>query len=206
MNDYINIKLLEVCKEITYRFLSPANKLGTILHYKSWDLDDFAMELWLHIKTHNRSSTNRFREKWLTDYWDWNDIGLQKQFRAWVKVEVKAFVGRIYYREFVVGQQEAKKALCFTYLPEYELLVATTPLGELMFETNDIIDVMKNYVDNYATEREKFIYLYSLDLIQLEWENGRLINYPEGSVTKKTFYLHRKDFLNKLKGEIGDGE
>jgi len=182
--------------------LSPHNKLGTILHYKSWDLEDFASELWLHIKTHNRSSTNRFRDKWLTDYWDWNDIGLQKSFRSWVKVEVKAFVGRLYYREFVVGQQEAKKKLCFTYQPEYELLVATTPLGELMFETNDIIDVIKNYVDNFATEREKFIYLYSMDLIDLEWEDGRLVNYPEGSVTKKTFYLHRRDFLNKIKGEV----
>ena len=200
--DFVDLKLLQVCKEITYRFLAPANKLGTILSYKSWDLDDFSMELWLHIKTHNRSSTNRFREKWMTDWWDWNNIGLQKQFRAWVKVEVKAFVGRIYYREFLVGKQEAKKALCFTYHPEYEMLVATTPLGELMFETNDIIDVMKNYVDNYATEREKFIYLYSLDLIDIDWENGRAMNYPQGPVSKKTFYLHRKSFLAKLKGEL----
>ena len=71
-----------------------------------------------------------------------------------------------------------------------------------MFETNDIIDVMKNYVDNFASEREKFIYLYSLDLIDIDWDNGRAMNYPQGPVSKKTFYLHRKSFLAKLKGAL----
>jgi hypothetical protein len=204
-NDYIQLKLWKVCNEITYRFLSPHNKLGKILSFKGWGLEDFASEFYLHILEHNRNSTNRFREKWLTDWWDWDDIGLQKQFRAWTKIEVKAFVGRLYYREFMRHKDESKQALCFTYVPDYQMLVATTPLGELMFETNERINVIDNYITNYATEEEKFIYLYNTGVLALDWNDkkNKVMNYPTGPIGKKTFYARRLDLIKKLKEGTG---
>jgi hypothetical protein len=204
-SDYIQLKLWKTCNEITYRLLSPHNKLGKILSFKGWGLEDFASEFYLHILEHNRNSTNRFREKWLTDWWDWNDIGLQKQFRAWTKIEVKAFVGRLYYREFMRHKDESKQALCFTYVPDYQMLVATTPLGELMFETNEIINVIDNYITNYATEEEKFIYLYNTGVIALDWNDkkNKVMNYPTGPIGKKTFYARRLDLIKKLKEGTG---
>jgi hypothetical protein len=203
--DFIQLKLWKVCNEITYRFLSPHNKLGKILSFKGWDLEDFASEFYLHILSHNRNSTNRFREKWMTDWWDWNDIGLQKQFRAWTKIEVKAFVGRLYYREFMRTQEEAKEKLCFTYVPDYQMLVATTPLGELMFETNEIIAVVENYISNHATEDERFIYLYNCGMLDLEWseKKNKILNFPSGVIGKKAFYAKRLDLINKLKEGTG---
>jgi hypothetical protein len=204
-SDYIQLKLWKTCNEITYRLLSPHNKLGKILSFKGWGLEDFASEFYLHILEHNRNSTNRFREKWLTDWWDWNDIGLQKQFRAWTKIEVKAFVGRLYYREFMRHKDESKQALCFTYVPDYQMLVATTPLGELMFETNEIINVIDNYITNYATEEEKFIYLYNTGVLALDWNDkkNKVMNYPTGPIGKKTFYARRLDLIKKLKEGTG---
>ncbi len=203
--DYLDLKVWKICNEITYRFLSPHNKLGKILSFYGWDLEDFASEFYIHIQTHNRNSTNRFRERWLSHWWDWEDIGLQKQFRAWTKVEVKAFVGRLYYREFLRTREEMKEKLCFTYVPDYQMLVATTPLGELMFETNEIISVIDNYITNHATEAERFIYLYNTGVLELNWneKKNKVMNYPTGPIGKKAFYARRLDLITKLKEGTG---
>ena len=68
--DYLDLKVWKICNEITYRFLSPHNKLGKILSFYGWDLEDFASEFYIHIQTHNRNSTNRFRERWLSHWWE----------------------------------------------------------------------------------------------------------------------------------------
>jgi len=205
-NDWRHIKLWKVSHELTFRFMSEYNKLGTIMKFFSWDREDFASEFYLHVLTHDRNSTDRFRVRWLEGDWDWNDIGDNKQFRAWVKTELKSFVGRLYYREIRRRLEEGEddKSLLLDYVPEEELYKFTTEeTGELMIEANDVIKMIAGWMVNNADDREKFIYLYLLGMTELQIDNDRVVNYPRGSVSLKTFYNHRQTLLEKM-GEIGN--
>jgi hypothetical protein len=205
-NDWRHLKLWQVSHELTFRFMSEHNKLGTIMKFFSWDKEDFASEFYLHVLTHNRNSTHRFRVRWLEANWDWNDIGDNKQFRAWVKIELKSFVGHLYYREIKRRLEEGEddKSLLLEYVEEEELYKFTTEgPGELMIDANDIIGMISNWMVANADDREKFIYLYLLGMTELQINNDRVLNYPRGSVSLKTFYNHRAALLAKM-GEVGN--
>jgi hypothetical protein len=174
-------------KQMLKYYLSPSNKLGIIMNHFCWDEEDFCQEFLNHLLYHNKSSTISWREKWLVDGIVW-DLETIKIFKGWTKVEMKAFIGRLYYREIM------RKA-------EVDVIIEPAKESYEIEETimnKQRLDNISKYVES-ATEREKFIYSYQLGLTNLSVIDGRIQNYPDGSVTQKTFYVHVAKFLETLK-------
>ena len=191
-----------VCEQLVKRWLSPANKWGIISRHYGWNEEDFASELYAHILTHDRNQTEAYRRRWLETEWDWFDLSQQKQFRGWTKKECKSFIGRLYHRLMKQNEnEEAKKAMLFI-LGEDLTTFPDDNNKEVQMEKEDTLTAIHNYVENFADEREKFIYFCALHILEPVYENDRVINYPFGSVSRKTFYHHRQAFYARLQGAI----
>lgn len=193
-------RAMESANGMIFRYLSRWNKLGIIMVHFGWDERDFLQEFMMHLSTHDKTSTRTWREKWMADGIDWSDIGVQKSFRAWTKVEMKSFVGRLYYRE-ISRQKYSEDIICgddFAEETDMEIDMMTK------LENGSAITKILAWADTEATARERFIIYYNLELIDAVWDDGRISNYPEGSVSKKTFYSHRDALARKLKLIIGE--
>ena len=74
-----------------------------------------------------------------------------------------------------------------------------------VFETMKVKPVevlIGEYIDNYATERERFIYFYLIGLktIVYDEEYKYVLNYPGKVVARQTFIAHKKKFTKVLDG------
>lgn len=190
----------EATKGMLKYYLSRWNKLGIILAHFGWDEGDFCQEFIMHLLSHNKSSTKNWREKWIVDGLCWNDIGVQKSFKAWTKIEMKSFIGRLYYREILRKKSGESDIIGDDWSEEIE--IEDDQMKNL--ENKNSLTKLCNWVETSATARERFIFNYNLELIEAVWEEGRISNYPEGSVSKKTFYSHREALAKKLKLIIGE--
>lgn len=189
-----------VTKEMIKRYLSPQNKLGIIMSHFSWDESDFCQEFLEHLLSFNKKSTNRWREKWLVDNIDWNDLGTQKSFRAWTKFEIKSFIGRKYYREITRVDSSDEKIDFFNTESNNDIELQDEDMITKLMNVESLKVIFK-YMAESATKRELFIYKYMIGVQELEKnESGlRILNYPDGGTSKKTFYDHRDLLIQKLK-------
>lgn len=190
----------EATKGMLKWYLSRWNKLGIILAHFGWDEVDFCQEFLMHLISHNKSSTEAWRAKWMVAGIMWEDVGTQKSFRAWTKREMKSFVGRLYYREILRKKFGESDIIGDDWCEEIEIEDDQMKKVEDKSSLSSIFD----WVKTSATPREVFIFNYNLELVEAVWEDGRISNYPEGSVSKKTFYSHREALAKKLKLIIGE--
>jgi hypothetical protein len=190
----------ESTKGMIKSYLSRWNKLGIIFAHFGWDEEDFLQEFMIHLISHNKGSTQNWRDKWNAEGIDWEDIGTQKSFRAWTKREMKSFVGRLYYREILRSKNSDEIIAGDDWSEEIELEV--DEMNKV--ESKSSLSIICKWIEEEATEREKFIFNYNLELVEAVWDDGRISNYPEGSVSKKTFYSHRDALAKKLKLIIGE--
>lgn len=193
-------KAREATKGMLKWYLSRWNKLGIILAHFGWDEMDFCQEFMMHLVSHNKSSTKNWREKWMADNIFWGDIGVEKSFKAWTKREMKSFIGRLYYREILRTKAGESQIIGDDWSEEIE--VEDDQMKNL--EDKSSLSKLCNWIETSATPRERFIFNYNLELVEAVWEDGRVSNYPEGSVSKKTFYSHREALAKKLKLIIGE--
>jgi hypothetical protein len=186
----------KVTKEMISRYLSPDNKLGRIMKHFCWSEEDFCQEFLLHLLHHNKKSTTAWREKWLQEI-DWSYIGNQKSFRAWTKVEMKSFVGRLFYREIMAVKSSDLKIALDDADNEVEAIEVD---GEQMIMNKLKLQKISKFIQEEATEKEVFIYMYLIGLEDIVTnETGmRIINYPGGGCAKRIFYEARQKLIDKL--------
>lgn len=187
-----------------YLYHRPSSQLKNVMYKKGWDYEDVSQQFLDWLLTHTDTGTGRYRNRWLEKYWNYSDISQLKQFCGWTKKEVNKFIRWHYIREFEKLKDEGvakKTTLCYTIeygnTSEVEHLVQYDGLKQL--EARLMIDEIEMYMKD-ASPRERFIFLYNCGIVKLKWDNGRVINYPEGSVSKKTFYKHKTQLEEKLKG------
>lgn len=177
-------------------WLSPLNKLGKIMDLYCWTEEDFVQEFLIHLLNHNRESTIRWRETWLLDGIDLDNIETDKRLRAWTKFELKAFIGRTYYRGIQRLKDSQDDILDEPIVAEGE--------DDMLNKIERIRreKCLVQYIEEDLTEEESFILFYKLGQINLEINSRRIMNYPGGSISEKTFYSRVDKFFKKLSQKL----
>lgn len=65
-----------------------------------------------------------------------------------------------------------------------------------------IYELIAQYINFHATERERFIYhcLVGLEEVVYDDEYRYVLNYPEKRVTRQTYIAHKKKLIHVIKG------
>lgn len=65
-----------------------------------------------------------------------------------------------------------------------------------------IYELIGDFIENHATERERFIYRSMVGLDDLVYDDDYryVLNYPYKSVTRQTFAAHKRKLMHSLKG------
>ena len=66
-------------------------------------------------------------------------------------------------------------------------------------ESKSIELLIADYMHNYASPRERFIYPSMTGLVTLIQDDGYIYNYPQGKVTRNTFYKHKRWLVEKFR-------
>lgn len=66
-------------------------------------------------------------------------------------------------------------------------------------ENKSIELLIADYMNNYASVRERFIYHTMIGLTTIVQDSQYVYNYPQGKVTRNTFYKHKRWLREKFR-------
>ena len=75
--------------------------------------------------------------------------------------------------------------------PRYQRPIMNRAIWEAL-ETKALPLLIADYMHNYSTVREQFIYNNLLRLQELVQDAQYVYNYPGGKVTRQTYYKHKR--------------
>lgn len=65
-----------------------------------------------------------------------------------------------------------------------------------------IYELIGDFIENHATERERFIYRTMVGLDEIVYDDNyrNVLNYPYKSVTRQTLASHKRKLMHELRG------
>jgi hypothetical protein len=185
-----------VIKEIVQRKYFNHPETNQLLSLKGWTNDDLIQEMFLYLMSSDNESPRKIRERWIENEWSYNNIGYQKQFRAWMSKEVQSFIRNAKKLE------NRKRAQYWIVNSETQMLeLADTKDMEEGVMNKMLIETIGKWVENECDLKEQFIFLDQINLVVLQWddEGKTLLNYPGKPVSRRTYFNHKKAFNEKMR-------
>lgn len=160
----------------TVRIWNPANHLSKSLLSTS---AIFFSEQYNNLYKFNDLPKDEFKKISIKIFHDWYCYKLRQQSKRYKK--------HIQY-----------KLKDFTNSYEHSTIIK---MEEIM-DNKSIYNLVSEYIEYHATERERFIYRTMIGLDDIVYDDlyKYVLNYPGKVVTRQTFHSHKRNLIHKFKG------